>query len=507
MIVKHGYWLLFFVILKFVLQYYVNGNDHYELHRDEFLHLDQAKHLDWGYHSVPPFTSWISRIILQLGNSVFWIKFFPAMFGAMTIIVVWRIVEDLNGTLYAGTLAAIGLIFSSLLRLNMLFQPNSSDIFFWTLLLYSVFKFIQTTNPGWIYLSAISFAIGFLNKYNIVFCLAGLMPAVLFSPYSTMYRSKHFYIAALLALILITPNLLWQYHHNFPVITHMRELHETQLRKIPRIDFLREQIYLFSGGLLLIGAALISIFTISVFRKYKLLAYSFGLTLLMFFLLRAKGYYAYGLYPILFAFGAVYWERLFSNRKAWLRPLPFIFILIMFIPLYNSALPIKKPEAFFDITRFNKLNSKYTWEDGKEHLIPQDFADMLSWKELADKVEAVYATLPDKNGTLIIADNYGQAGAINYYSGMETDAVSFNADYINWFELKKPIKSVVYVITKGDRMPTKFLFLFQHLDYKAEIKNKYAREYGTKIYVLSDPKKDLRPILQMQLTQLGAVYR
>ncbi|KKX47100.1 hypothetical protein L950_0228290 [Sphingobacterium sp. IITKGP-BTPF85] len=26
-----------------------------------------------------------------------------------------------------------------------------------------------------------------------------------------------------------------------------------------------------------------------------------------------------------------------------------------------------------------------TWEDGKEHQLPQDFADMLGWKELAKK--------------------------------------------------------------------------------------------------------------------------
>lgn len=506
MIVKHRYWLLLFVIIKFVLQYYVNGNDHYELHRDEFLHLDQAKHLAWGYHSVPPFTSWLSWIILQLGNGVFWVKFFPALFGTLTIILVWRIVEDLNGTVYAAALAAVRLIFSSLLRLNMLFQPNSPDIFFWTSLIYSIFKFIQTTNPRWIYLSAISFALGFLNKYNIAFCLAGLMPVLLFSGHNTIFKSKHFYIATFLALILIAPNLMWQYQNNFPVIAHMQELRETQLLKVPRIKFLMEQISLFSGGLILIGAALVSFFIYPAFRKYKFLAYSYVLTLLIFIFLRAKGYYAYGLYPILFAFGAVYWVRLFSKRKGWLH-LPLIMISIMFIPLYNRAFPIKKPEAFFDSDKDNKQISKHTWEDGTEHLIPQDFADMLAWKELANKVKAVYASLPDRNSTLIIADNYGQAGAINYYSGMETDAVSFNADYINWFHLEQPIKNVVYVITKGDRMPAKLLLLFQHIDYKAEIKNPFAREYGSKIYVLSDPKVDLRPILRKQLNQLGAVFQ
>src|SRR5271156_481141 len=92
--------LLFFVVLKFVLQFVVISPE-YELHRDEYLHLDQGKHLAWGYLSLPPFTSWISWIILHLGNSVFWVKFFPALFGALTIVLVWKIIEELKGDWFA----------------------------------------------------------------------------------------------------------------------------------------------------------------------------------------------------------------------------------------------------------------------------------------------------------------------------------------------------------------------------------------------------------------------
>src|SRR5579859_3438640 len=138
---KKSVLLLFFVALKFGLQYYVISPE-YELHRDEFLHLDQAKHLAWGYLSVPPFTSWISWIILQLGNSVFWVKFFPVLFGVLTLVVVWKIVEELNGNIFALALAATALTFSAITRLNILFQPNSLDILWWTLLYFSIIKFI-----------------------------------------------------------------------------------------------------------------------------------------------------------------------------------------------------------------------------------------------------------------------------------------------------------------------------------------------------------------------------
>ncbi|HEY4651621.1 MAG TPA: glycosyltransferase family 39 protein, partial [Pontibacter sp.] len=124
-----------FVLLKFVLQYaLVDGA--YDLHRDEFLHLDQANHLATGYVSVPPFTALVAWLIQALGNSYFWVRFFPALFGALTIVVVWHTVDTLQGGLYAKILGATALLFSAMLRLNMLFQPNSFDMLCWALIFY-----------------------------------------------------------------------------------------------------------------------------------------------------------------------------------------------------------------------------------------------------------------------------------------------------------------------------------------------------------------------------------
>ncbi len=123
--------LIGFILLKFILQYSLISSD-YELQRDEYLHLDQANHLAWGFQSVPPFTSWVSYIIHLLGNSVFWVKFFPALFGTLTIFIVWKAIEELNGNLFALILGATCVLFSALLRLNTLYQPNSFDVLSWT---------------------------------------------------------------------------------------------------------------------------------------------------------------------------------------------------------------------------------------------------------------------------------------------------------------------------------------------------------------------------------------
>jgi hypothetical protein len=122
--------LWFFILAKFLLHWVIIAPE-YDLHRDEYLHLDQGKHLAWGYLSVPPFTSWASYVILLLGNSEFWVKFFPALFGVFTMLVVWKAIESLGGGLFALILGATAITLSVLLRINMLYQPNSVDVLSW----------------------------------------------------------------------------------------------------------------------------------------------------------------------------------------------------------------------------------------------------------------------------------------------------------------------------------------------------------------------------------------
>ena len=142
-LVRKEYWLLSaLLITKIILQIWATGTG-YELHRDEFLHLDQGHHLAWGYASVPPFTSWTSWIIAQLGNSVFWVKFFPALWGVLTILLVWKMAGLLGGSLLAKTLAGIAVVFSSLVRLNLLYQPNSFDILSWSALIFFLSAYFQ----------------------------------------------------------------------------------------------------------------------------------------------------------------------------------------------------------------------------------------------------------------------------------------------------------------------------------------------------------------------------
>jgi len=502
--------LLLFILLKFALQYFAIDSG-YELQRDEYLHLDLGKHLAWGYLSVPPLTGLISSVIVLFGNSIFWVKFFPALFGAFIIVVVWKTVEELKGGWFALILAATGTIFSVLVRINTLYQPNSIDFLIWTTLFFILIKYINTENNQWLYYAGVVFAIGFLNKYNVVFLLLGLAPALMFTPYRKVFTNRHFYYAAIIAFLIISPNLVWQYKNNFPVVHHLKLLTESQLVNVNRFDFLKEQLYFFTGSLIVIVAAFISFFTYERFRKYRVFFFAFVFTIALFVYLRAKSYYSIGLYPIFLSFGAVYLEKLL--KTGWLRlfQIPLILLpALIFIPLFPIILPVLSPEQ---IQQKKEVFDKFgltRWEDGKMHNMPQDFADMLGWKELASLVDSAFLMIDEKEQTTIHCDNYGQAGAINFYSNQPyTEAVTMNADYINWYPLDD-FEIVNVIMVKGrfdeDKTREKEKAFFENVTLVGEIKNEYAREVGTRVYLLKGAKLSINKILREEIADRKSNY-
>jgi hypothetical protein len=251
---------------------------------------------------------------------------------------------------------------------------------------------------------ALAFAFGFLNKYNIFFLLLSLVPALLLTEHRKVFLKKEFYASIGLALLLISPNLIWQFQNDFPVFKHLQELAELQLVNVNRMDFVKEQFLLFSGGILVSIASFIGFIIYKPFKAFRVVCYSFWICMFLFIYFKAKPYYAMGLYPVILAFGAVYISELvktgWKRKVAYILPvLPMALIFLVSKVLFPIISPqeIKKEASFF-----KKLDSTL-WEDGKVHDLPQDFADMLGWKELATKVDSAYALVRDQKNLLMYA--------------------------------------------------------------------------------------------------------
>lgn len=513
---KSTYLLFFFLFLKISSQFLLVHPD-FDLQRDEFLHLDQADHLAWGYLSVPPVTSWISLVIRFLGNDEFWVRLIPALIGSLTLLVVWKTVEALGGNLWARSLSAIAFIFSAMARLNILYQPNSIDILCWTLVLFTLVRFFQTEQPKWIYLLALTFAFGFLNKYNIAFLALGMLPALFITNQRSILSNRHLYLALILALVLISPNLYWQWENGLPVLFHMQQLTKHQLVNMERSGFLKEQLLFFYPSLFILVGGLFALLGAEEFKNYRFIFWTVVFTLAIFTWFQAKGYYAIGLYPILLAFGSVWIERLInkkpesvisnevrnlSNWKRILKPVLLAVPPLLFLPAFDLIHPIYSPERLMKDPPNYALLGLNRWEDGKEHPIPQDFADMLGWSELAHLVDSAYMLMPKDSRTIVLCGNYGEAGAINYYSKFpEIEALTMNADYLFWFDLKEPIKNLILVRVDDEPITDRELGFFEEYQEIGRITHPLSMEKGTTVHFLRGAKADLNAILEEEIAE------
>ncbi len=291
-----------------------------------------------------------------------------------------------------------------------------------------------------------------------------------------------------------------------PRISSHELLTETQLVNVNRADFLKEQLLYFLGALPVLAAALYALLFYPPFKKYRLFFGSLIFTLAVFVYFKAKGYYAIGLYPIYLSFGAVFLgSKLTSRIGQYLQVLLIVIPIALYIFLFPLIFSVKAPNYYITHAEKYKALGMLRWEDGKDHPLPQDFADMLGWKELATKVEAVYNQLPNKEQTIIVCDNYGQAGAINYYSrNKNISAVSFNADYINWFNLDDKIENFIRVKEwEGSSQElAETIPYFETGRVAGSISNSFAREYQTTIFVFSQPKTDINKLLKAEIAKM-----
>ena len=496
------YWLLLaFLVGKMILQMMV-VNPVYELHRDEFLYLDQAQHLAPGFISVPPLMSWVSVLVFGLGGSEFWVRFFPALFGALTILFSWLMVEELGGRIYSKILICCALLFSVFVRLDILFQPNSFDILTWTAVFYFLVRYLRTQKPLWLFCLVLVFVLGLYNKYNIVFLIVGLLAGILYTRERKVLVSKYFYFGFLLGFLLMLPNVIWQITNNFPVLHHMRALKRTQLDFTSPLGFLMDQLMFVSGSLVLIIAAFVGLAIYKPFKIYRVVGYTYLMVMLIFISLKAKSYYAIGLYPVLLVFGGVYLEAVISIAwKKYIIGFLVLANLVTFMLIYNLVFPVLKPmDIIANKDQFEKLGL-LKWNDGKNHHLPQDFADMLGWKEMAAKALAAYEMVPQDEWaqTLIFCDNYGQAGALNYYNrGKMPQAYSFNTDYIFWLPRMKEIKNVVLV---GDTPEDNITAMFNGFELVDRVDNKFAIEKNTPVYLLTGASPEFTPGFYKELDQ------
>ncbi len=405
--------------LKLALHLGTNAFGPYEFHRDEFLYMAMGEHLRLWHMDFPPFIAMLSETVrFLLGDSLLVIRLPPALAGAALVVIAALAARELGGGRFSQGLAALAVLASTLfLRASNLFQPVVFDQLWWSLALLALLRLGSTGDPRWWLAYGAATGLGLLTKFSLLVFGFATLVALLITRERRWLATPWPWAAGLLAFLIGSPSIIGQLNLGFPVMIQMDDLQRAQLARVSAVSFLLDQAKMHTGFLLAVAGAF-GLALGRIGRRYRLAGWTavaaFGLLLV----LHGKSYYAGPVYPVMFGAGAVLVERI--QRPRW-RPLvrwgvvgAMAVYLVVLLPL---GLPILRPARMEKYLVAIGLQSAAVTNVGARERIPQDYADMLNWEEQVSEISRVYDSLTgeERSRAVILASNYGEAGAIDFY--------------------------------------------------------------------------------------------
>ena len=470
---RKGEWLIIGGLALAVLALHLATNGLYGLHRDELYYLDSARHLAWGFVDYPPLTPAIARLSeFVFGTSAWGLRLWPSLAGAVMVVLVAQIAGELGGGRTARILATIGAAVSPvLLGANWLFETVTFDQLTWLACFWLTARLLRTGDRRlWLALGAAA-GVGLETKYTIVALLTGLAVGIAVTPLRRHLRTPWPWLGLGLTLVIFLPNVIWQVVNGWPSVAYTFNHHAAQSSDFAPLTFLSDQ-------LALIGPLAIPIWLVGWHWLFSGKGRALGvaaLVVFVIFLLAGKGYYIGPLHPLLLTAGACGIEAWTGRRARWLRPATAVTLLVQAVALLPIAIPLL-PEAAMARSTLASMRT--------------DFAETVGWQDLVTQIGAVYARMPEseRSSTVILTNNYGEAGAINTYGpplGLPT-AVSGELTYYYW----RPARldgPVIGVGLDADFLST----LFDGCSKVATVSNAYGlnnQEFGAPIIVCARPK-------------------
>ena len=398
--------------LKLGLHYWVNTTTAYGFHRDELLYLAMGRHLQLWRMDFPPGIALIAQATRSfLGDSLLEIRAVPALAGTALLVAAALFAREVGGGGGAQVLAALAVLASPLfLRSANLFQPVVLDQVVWTAALFAVARLSWQRDARWWLALGVALGLGLLVKFSIVFIGIGIVLGILLTPLRASLKTIWPWLALVVALAIGSPSLVGQHELGLPVLQQMEDLRKVQLERVTPVEFLMGQLY-WGPGALLATIGLVGLFSRGQLARYRAVGWSCVGAFAVLLLLQGQPYYLGPIYPALFGVGAVVLER------SGLRWVFAIAILIYGAVLLPIGVPILPPEQMSAYVERIGLTAALRTNTGELERLPQDYADMLGWEAQAEAVGQVYHALPlaDRKQAVIVAGNYGEAGAIDFF--------------------------------------------------------------------------------------------
>jgi hypothetical protein len=400
--------LVLLALGRIVLHAVTNGQ--YGFHRDELLALDDARFLSWGYVVYPPLTPFLARVSMMLwGPSLVGLRLFADVAQAAAMVAAGLMARELGGGRFAQVTAALAVFAAPVsLASGAMFQYVSFDYLWWILIAWFTIRLLRTDDARWCLAIGAAAGLGFLTKYTVAFCAAGVVCGFVFTDARRFLRSAWFWCGLLLAVLICLPNFMWQVDHHFIGLDFLKYIHARDVGRGKADHFLLDQFWV-CASIVTVPVWLAGLYYFLAApggSRYRMMAWMYLVPLVLFDFARGRGYYLAPAYPMLLAAGAAWgeqWVNTFSAARARaVRRSTYQTLAWTVVCMGALVLPVAPAgSAWFRFA--DKVNGNFNEE--------------FDWPEMAATAAQIRDSLPvaDRSHLGILTADSGGTGAIAIY--------------------------------------------------------------------------------------------
>lgn len=442
----------------------------YDYHRDELYFRLLAEHPQWGYADQPPFTPLLFRLgIAMFGDTVWAARVPAAVLLGLTAVLAALIAREAGGGAVAQSIAASGVLGVFPLSSAHVTSTGTTDLLVWLGVLFLAMRALLRERPrAWLGAGVVA-GLGLYNKHLVVLLLVCLAAGLLLAGPRAVFRSHHLWTGVILAVVIGSPNLVYQVVNGFPQAA-MAEAIARNRGGESRAALLPLQLALLTVPPVWI-AGIVTLVRDRRLRPVRAFAVAYPLMLVLVLVTAGQPYYPAGLLLGLFAIGAVPVERWSAGRRGRgvLVTVPAVIMSLAGIVLSLPVIP-ERAVAGSPPAEAN-----------------QTIADQIGWRDYVWQVGAVYAGLSaaDQSRAVLFTGNYGEAGALDRYGpSLRLPAVYSGHNELHRFGPPPDSKKVVVAVL---RMSTdRASALIGACAVRARLGNSLGvanEEEGTSVYV------------------------
>jgi 4-amino-4-deoxy-L-arabinose transferase-like glycosyltransferase len=360
-----------------------------------------SQHPAWGYVDQSALTPMIARAGIEVLGDNLWALRIPAMACALGVVALTAVLSaELGGGARAQLLAAVGTSSTFVLVCGHVLLTASVDLVVWAAVILCTCRALLRDQPRWWVGAGLAVGIGTYNKQLIVLLLLGLLAGLLLAGPRRVLGDRWLWAGVGIAVLLSVPNLAYQAINGWPELAMARAL---AAHKGPDDRVLLVPFQLIVLGLTVVPiwvAGLLAAFRRPLWRPVRAVAVAYPVVLLVVLVSGGQPYYPFGLVAFGYAAGCVVVEQWAYRRPArWVAAWVAVGVTVGVAAVV--ALPLipvgSLPPA---VAAAN-----------------QTARDSIGWPTYVSEVATVYWSLPatDRARTVLLAQNYGEAGALDKY--------------------------------------------------------------------------------------------